>query len=152
MARSPNADPNRRIRFERNGIENIIAFGDLGRLLATVRKSRKHTLKTVADILNDMEGNEKTSQATLSRIENSEHMPSYALTQKMLIYLYGTGVMITQEALKVDYQPASSQHLLKNLMSQMNELDPSDQDFLLQMFETLVERRALKRLQQKENL
>jgi transcriptional regulator with XRE-family HTH domain len=150
MARSRNADPEKRIRFERNGIENIISFGDLGRLLKTTRKSHKDTLQEVANKLNAMNGSETTSQATLSRIENGEHMPSYGLMGKILIYVYNAGVMITQDALNVDYQPASSFHLLKNLLAQMPELDPSDEDFLLRMFETLVDRSALKRAQQKE--
>jgi transcriptional regulator with XRE-family HTH domain len=150
MARSRNADPEKRIRFERNGIENIISFGDLGRLLKTTRKSHKDTLQEVANKLNAMNGSETTSQATLSRIENGEHMPSYGLMGKILIYVYDAGVMITQDALNVDYRPASSFHLLKNLLSQMPELDPSDEDFLLRMFETLVDRRSLKRAQQKE--
>ena len=150
MARSKNASPNQRIRFERNGVENIVAFGDLGRLLKITRSSRNHTLQHAAEILNQLPGSETTSQATLSRIEQGDHMPGYALAQKLLTYIYGEGILITQDALTVNYQPASSEQLLANLLKTMPELEPSDAELLMQLFQALADRRALKNTLLKE--
>lgn len=146
MARPKNADPEQRLRFNRNGREIVVAFSELGRLTRVTRKTKKHTLQQAASEISTSKN--ILSAPTLSRLENGSHMPTAHIAQRMLLYIYGP-VMIQPEGFDdTNYEPSSNHALLKNFLDHIGELDAPDREILVSMFCALAQARATIRASQ----
>ncbi len=141
MARPKNALPNQMIRFTRDGLDRIVTFADLGRLLFVTRKAKNHTLEAASKYFNQAKW--RVSPSLISRLENKKLMPSYDMAVRILVYIHGSDVVIyPEDADSTTYQPSSNFVLFRNFISQVEELDASDCEILISMFSVLSQARA----------
>jgi transcriptional regulator with XRE-family HTH domain len=137
MPRPKNAAPNQRIRFTHNNRETILPFAALGNLLRMARKKKGHSAEQTVLAISI---NQAINRSTLSRLETGEQMPTFAVAQKILQYVYGNVYLYPDEP--TDYNPSSQQQLFGNFLEHCPELDPEDRQLLVNLYEKLSEARG----------